>query len=57
MDASTFSDAQLLEELRSAQEAIIKDSDAERRRDDWQRVIDATRELEKRYPPAVEALS
>jgi hypothetical protein len=57
MELSDRSDDELLAELRSAQQAVVEAGGeiAERRRS-WQRVMDATKELERRYPIAAEPL-
>ena len=58
MDLEGLSDAGLLDELRRAQEAVptlhVGTTDRAERRAAWQRVIDAMRELERRYPPESE---
>lgn len=51
MEPGSLSDEELLEELRSAHEGVARSSDRDKRRSAWERVIAATRELERRYPP------
>jgi hypothetical protein len=52
MDLEDLIDADLLSELSNAQAEILKlYTESDKRRAAWQRVIDAMRELERRYPP------
>jgi hypothetical protein len=57
VDLANLSDEDLLAELRAAQQGVVETPDRVERRAAWQRVMDATRELERRYPIATEPLS
>jgi hypothetical protein len=57
VDLASLSDEDLLAELGAAQQAVVETPDRGERRAAWQRVMDATRELERRYPIATEPLS
>ncbi len=57
MEPGSLSDEELLDELRAAHDDVVRSPDPEKRRAAWERVIVATRELERRYPPASEPLS
>jgi hypothetical protein len=57
VDLANLSDEDLLAELGAAQQAVVETPDRGERRAAWQRVMDATRELERRYPIATEPLS
>ncbi len=52
MEPESLSDEEVLDELRTAHEDVVRSSDPDKRRAAWERVIVATRELERRYPPA-----
>jgi hypothetical protein len=52
MDLDGLTDADLLIELINAQAEILKVyTESDKRRAAWQRVVNAMRELERRYPP------
>jgi hypothetical protein len=57
VDLANLSDEELLAELRAAQQGVVETPDRVERRAAWQRVMDATRELERRYPIATEPLT
>ncbi len=58
MDLKGLIDADLLSELSNAQAEILKVyTESDKRRAAWQRVIDAMRELERRYPPEAAPLN
>jgi hypothetical protein len=54
VDLAPLNDEDLLTELRAAQQAVVETPERVERRAAWQRVMDATRELERRYPIATE---
>ena len=57
MDNESITDDDLLYQLQLAQQTIPgTTADPERGRAAWKLVIDLTRELERRYPPAAEPL-
>jgi hypothetical protein len=56
VDLTTLSDSDLLSELHNAQRAIPGTSDREERRAMWDRVLQAHKELERRYPSAFEPI-
>jgi hypothetical protein len=57
VDLAPLNDEDLLMELRGAQQAVVESPERDERRAAWQRVMDATRELERRYPIATEPAS
>ena len=55
MDYESITDDDLLDQLQRAQQTIPGTAaDSERGRAAWKVVVDLTRELERRYPPAAE---
>ena len=57
MDNESITDDDLLEQLQRAHQTIPGTAaDPERGRAAWKVVLDLTRELERRYPPAAEPL-
>jgi hypothetical protein len=59
VDLATLSDMDLLADLRAAQKAVVEARERVERRAAWQRVMDATSELQRRYPipPEIERAS
>ncbi len=56
VDLAAISDSELLAELHDAQRAIPGISDPEGRRAAWDRVFQAHKELERRYPSAFQPI-